>query len=976
MKFGGRFYKSSVSAFALAAGCIAFGAPALAQDDALETVVVTATGTNISGIAPVGTESIALDRDAILNTGQTSLSDVVRALPQVTNLGVYREGGTQGGQNATQANVINLRGLGIGGTLTLVNGHRVPSTGTGTTMTDANQLPMAMIEKVEMIVDGNSAIYGSDAVGGVVNFVTRKNFEGIEASARFTAVDGYTEYGGSITAGHFWDHLGGGFGVGNLIVSYDYDWRNRMWKNSRPRLMQNLTQFGGVDNRVTGGAVDGGVGPQNGSFLSPGTPGNIVISSGGKYTYYGVPKGNGTGLTYADLSTTPNMIDLADRETYLGSMFRHQATIIFNQDLSPWATFYFEGLFTKRHTRNEQDQSNSTSANICVPATSPFYIAGIPASEQALWASQTCKTGPSATDTTVPGIIMQYDFSKDDPSWGTDNPDETYAITMGIKAKLPGDWNADISYGYGVDHACGICRWDNNVSFGAFQHQVTLGNINPFSSEPLTEAQRKTFIGSNIQSSHNVLHDFVMKLDGPLFDLPGGSVKAAFGVEYRFESEGLMNGSNMTEGEQGDFAAPAYDNQFVWSNITHNTRSVVAAFAEAFVPVVSEANSVPLIQSLSLDAAVRYDKYSDFGDTINPKIGLTWKVFDDLQARGSWGTSYRAPTVTDNDPYVASYKFLLPYQQNYAFNSVACSTPKLPNGACFTNALILFGSQPGLKPEKSINKSFGFDYTPSWLENFKISTTYYDIHYTNRIQNPPNGEFLTSDANFALYSKYAKAINNTGCVQGNTSTYDPVLRPYLSAVGLYTLYMPVTGKECQVNVVIDARTTNIGTTNQEGIDFNTSYHFDTPVGLVNLQAMVTVVLSENAQYTSSSPVVSRLNKMGYPVAWRGRMAASWMNGPWVANLYMNYVGSYKNTAPLNNSVSTHISDWITFDAGVTYTFDGEIWSHLKDTRLSVNAQNLFDRDPPLVLTNSYASFDPEQANIFGRIVTLQLTKNF
>jgi iron complex outermembrane recepter protein len=970
MKLNKVIYTSSASILALTLGCCAFGTSALAQSDTVETVVVTATGTNISGIAPVGTEAVTLDREAILNTGQTSLSDVVRSLPQVTNLGIFHEGGTQGGTNATQANVINLRGLGIGGTLTLVDGHRVPSTGTGTTLTDANQLPMAMIERVEMIVDGNSAIYGSDAVGGVVNYVTRKNFEGIEATGRFTYVDGYTEYGGSITGGHLWDHLGGGFGAGNLIVSYDYTWRNRMWKSSRARLSQNLTQYGGVDNRVTGGAVNGGVGEQTGSFLSPGSPGNIVITnSNGTYTYYGLPQGSGTGLTFSDLSTTPNMIDLSDRETYLGSMFRHQADIMFNQDLTPWATLYFEGLFTKRHTRNEQDQSSSTSANICVPATSAFYITGIPGAS-----GQTCKTGPSSTDTYVSGITVQYDFSKDDPSWGTDNTDETYALTTGVKLKLPGEWNADISYAYGVDHSCGICRLGNNVSFGAFQHQVVLGNINPFSSEPLTEAQRATFIGDVIQGSHNVLNDFVMKLDGPLFDLPGGTVKAAFGTEYRFESEGLMSGGNMTEGEQGDYTAPTYDNEFVWSNITHNTRSVAAAFAEAYVPIVGEANALPLVKALNLDAAVRFDHYSDFGDTMNPKVGLTWKVIDDFQTRGSWGTSYRAPTLTDNDPYVASYKFLLPYESNYT-TKVNCWSAVMSSGACFTNALILFGSQPGLKPEKSINWSLGFDYTPHWLENFKFSTTYYNIHYTNRIQNPPYTEFLTSDAKLALYSKYAKAIDNTGCVQGDSSTYDSALLPYLSAVGLYTLYMPVAGKECQVQAVIDARTTNIGTTNQEGLDFDTSYHFDTPIGLLNLQAMVSVVVTENAQYTSSSPVVSRLNTIGYPVAWRGRGAVTWMNGPWVANLYMNYVGSYKNTTPLNNTVSTHVSDWITYDAGVTYTFDDDLFNELKGTRLSVNAQNLFDRDPPLVLTNTYTSYDPEQANILGRIVTLQLTKS-
>jgi iron complex outermembrane receptor protein len=188
--------------------------------------------------------------------------------------------------------------------------------------------------------------------------------------------------------------------------------------------------------------------------------------------------------------------------------------------------------------------------------------------------------------------------------------------------------------------------------------------------------------------------------------------------------------------------------------------------------------------------------------------------------------------------------------------------------------------------------------------------------------------------------------------------------------------MPVAGKECSVQAVEDARTTNIGTTNDEGVDFNTSYHFDTPIGLLNLQAMVTVIVDENAKYTANSPVVTRLNTLGYPVAWRGRGGATWMNGPWMANLFMNYVGSYKNTTPLNTTVSTHVSDWITFDAGVAYSFSGDVWEGFKGTRLSLNAQNVLDRDPPLVLTSGYGSYDQTQANIFGRILTVQITKDF
>lgn len=974
MRLDKAIYTSSASILAITLGCCAFATAALAQSDgtqsnAIETVVVTATGTNISGIAPVGTEAVTLDRDTILNAGQLNLSDVVRSLPQVTNLGIYREGATQGGYNATQANAINIRGLGIGGTLTLVDGHRLPSTGTVSTITDANQLPIAMIQRVELIVDGNSAIYGSDAIGGVVNYVTRKDYEGIEATGRFTAVDGYNEYGASVTGGHAWDHLGGGFGAGNLIVSYDYDWRDKMWASSRTRLSQNLTQFGGVDYRVQSsvGALNGGVGPQNGSFATPGVPGNIIVpNAGGTYTYYGLPQGNGTGLTFADLSTTPNLVDSSDYTTYMGSTVRHQVDIIFNQDLTPWASFYFEGLYTRRHTRSDQFQSNGP--DVCVPKTSPYYIAGIPGT-----AGQMCSTGPSPTDTMVPGETMQYNFQKAVGSWGTDNPDENYSLISGFKVKLPGDWNMDTSFTLGADHTCGICRLDNNSSFGAFQHQVDLGNINPFSSAPLTAAQRATFVGSVVQYTHNVLDDFVMKADGSLFDLPGGTVKAAVGVEYTYTSYGLYSAGNISPGEEGDYTAPTKDNEFIVSNTTKNSRSVAAAFAEVFVPIISEGNSLPLVQALNFDGAVRFDHYSDFGDTMNPKLGLTWTVFDDLQTRGSWGTSFRAPTFTDADPNVGSFKALFQFPNSTSI--VPCAIPIYP-GFCLSNALVLLGAQPGLKPEKSVNWSLGFDYKPHWLDGFKFSTTYYNIHYTNRIQGPPFAQFMTSDANFNLYSKYAKVINNTGCVQGDPSTYDPTLLPYLSAVGLYTLYRPVTGHECQVQAVLDGRTTNVGTTNQEGLDISTGYDFDTPVGLFDLQAMVTVVLKENAQYVAGTPIVSRLNTLGYPVAWRGRGGVNWMNGPWDANLFMNYVGSYKNTTPLNASVSTQVSDWITFDAGVTYTFDGSFWKHLENTRLSLNAQNLLDRSPPLVLTSNYTSYDPEMANVLGRIVTVQFTKSF
>ncbi len=183
-------------------------AAADAEDSAKTTdeIVVIGTGTNISGVKPVGSEAITLNQEQIRATGMTNAADVVRTLPQVRNLGDYREGGTQGSGNSQQGNAINLRGLGIGATLTLVDGHRVVGTGAAQNFSSKpTSVPMAALERIEVIADGASAIYGSDAVAGVVNYVLRKDYDGVEASFRASDNTGAWEWAPSITAGTNWE---------------------------------------------------------------------------------------------------------------------------------------------------------------------------------------------------------------------------------------------------------------------------------------------------------------------------------------------------------------------------------------------------------------------------------------------------------------------------------------------------------------------------------------------------------------------------------------------------------------------------------------------------------------------------------------------------------------------------------------------------------------------------------------------------
>lgn len=1002
--------KWSLAAMLLSMTTLSIPGAAIAQSDSggnsssIETVTITATGTNIAGIAPVGSEAITLDQEKIKQTGVTDLHQLLLTLPQVSNLASpqapLREGGTAGygasggGSNNVQGTAINLRGIGAQATLQLVDGHRVTPTGTQAIFTEANLVPLAAIQRVEVVADGNSAIYGSDAVGGVVNFVLRKDFDGVEASGRATFVDGYEEFGTSLTAGHTWDHLFG-MGAGNFLVSYDYAHRGAMRASSRPRLAQNLTPYGGLDNRITNGAINGGVGPgQPSQNATAGYNGNALYCDNynfgtclsGTYVYFGLPAGNGTGLTAADLSTTPNLGDRINDRDYLGRQWHHQLTAFFNQDITPWLNFYFEGFYTKKKTVTRQSaDDNAQLANnyIQINPGNPLYIAP-PAS-----AAGHNYGGP---------MYVQYDFTHHISNFVTTNPDENFTLITGFKVDMPWKWHGDVSYTYGRDRTCGICQIGSNLDVGAFQHAVNTGAINPLSNEPLTAAQKAMFLGDNIQWSRMGIKDFNAKFNGPLFDLPGGTVRAAVGFEYYYNSEHILNGANRTNvpaegivegsplppnGYEGVGCVAPYPcpprttpNQFAIDNIGGLNRKVTSAYGEIYIPVVGKGNAIPLVQALEIDAAIRYDHYSDFGDTTNPKVGVTWKVDDDLKLRGSWGTSFRAPTLTDINPFVFSVKVGTPFP-NYTSDPNINHTVCIPGLFCLSNTLFFLGAPQKMQPETADTWSLGFDYAPHWLEGFRFSSTYYNIAYSNQINSPPFAAMLATDANRALYSSYITPIHNpAGCVNGNTATYDPKLLPFVKAIGIYGSLAGLANGYCDVQVVLDGRETNAGAVKQSGLDFSTSYGFDSQYGAWLFGIDGTRILTDDYAAAAGAALQSRLGTISNLVRWRGRGNVTWSQGGWTANLFVNYTGGYENNTPIAGQKNARIPAWITFDAGLSYAFDDTLWSGLNDTRLSVNVQNLFDRAPPTVLSVNNLSYDPNMANIYGRIITVQLTKDF
>ncbi|MFL6603246.1 MAG: TonB-dependent receptor plug domain-containing protein [Steroidobacteraceae bacterium] len=964
----------------------------------LEEVIVTATGTNISGIQPVGSEALNLSRREILDTGIADLHDVLRALPQIVDVspaGVanYRLGGTAGySANNTQGTAINLRGLGAQATLVLVDGHRVTPSGTVSVFTEADQVPIAALQRIEIIDDGNSAIYGSDAVGGVLNYVIRKDLEGVEVTGRGTFVAGYHGYGASVTGGHTWSSLGP-LGKGNFILGVDYDWRGAMPASSRA-FLTDVSPFGGYDNRIRGNSQGGTSGVINGG-VGPGQPGNNATPGGlndinwcdnynavagscrtGTYLYRGLPRGSGIP-TYDQTSPAPSLGDRAAESDYIGRRWRYQLTAFYNQEINSRLSAFFEGFWTKRDVWTAGSQYyDQAVVPVTVNAGSPFYI-----------------TPPGAAGGPM---AVNYDFTAHGaPLWYTDNPDTNWTAITGIRAALWADWSANLSITVGRDRTCGICNIGTHVDVGALRHAVNVGAVNPLSSDPLTPEQLALFMGGNIQQSQMGIEDYVLRFDGPLFDLPGGALKGALGGEFQHNTEYVQNGANRTQiPAEGitEETPPPYEgvgcgaprrcpprtrpNEFAWDNISSAGRRITSVFLELYVPLIGTQNAIPLVRSLSLDAAGRLDHYSDVGGTTNPKIGLTWKVNPEVGLRTSWGTSFRAPSLTDTNPFVYSVKGFIAGLPNLTGDPAIDGIP-IPGGK-LTSVAFLLGDRPGIKPERARNWSAGLDLTPHWIPELRVSTTYYHIKYTDEIFGPPVlPAAITNPQTYQLYKPFVHPIHNpANCTPGDRATYDPALLPLLDAVGIYGTSISST-QACQIQAWVDGRVTNIGSMTQSGLDLNVAYDLDTALGHWSVNLNAVRVLKEDIAAVASLPETSVLGRINNLVRWRGRSSVGWRHGPLSATVFVNYVGSYLNNTPIVGRPNQTVPSWTTLD--LTVGFDlGRLSNSgfLKDSAISVSAQNLFDRDPPIVLTSGGAQFDANNANVFGRIVQLNVMKRF
>jgi len=858
--------------------------------DTLSELVVT--GTRIRGAAPVGSNLISISRRDIEASGYATTQQIVQSIPQNFGGGPNESTMFGTGRNGSSANLaagsgVNLRGLGASSTLVLLNGSRPPMGGRAGVFADISLVPSTVVERIEVLADGASALYGSDAVAGVVNVIFRDRYEGLTSQLRYGgAQGGATERQLGLLTGKDWKD-------GRLVVAYEVNRRDALAASERDYATANLRSFGGGDYRSL--------------YSSPGT-----IYAGGRY--YAIPSGqNGVGLRADQL--TADKINYQDGRVDTDILPRQTRQALYarvEQSLGAKTTVFGQMMVADRRT-SFRALTTSQSA-VTVPVTNPFYV------------------DPIGTHQPV---RVLYSFIKDL------GPNEyaahvrAYDGTFGLRRTL-GSWSVSASLGLGRQDEDSLTK--NYVN--TYRLGLALADTNPATAYNLfgdAGSTNPTTINSirGFASNFGVYQAWSsdLKADGPVLDLPAGPARLAVGIEHRDERYRLDSLNYIST------AAPSA------SSLTlPGPRQVDAVYAELLLPLVDGAMEIPGVHQLKASLAGRIERYSDFGVTRNPKIGLDWSPLATVTMKTAYGTSFRAPSFYDLRQGVGTG----------LYQPVSLTDPTSPTGS--TVVLALIGNKPGIGPERAKTWTTTTEWTPA--AGLKLSATYFQVRYRDRISSI-NGDIYNALINRASYAALLTDSPDASLVAGYYAS------PYFSN--------PLNIAASSIKVIVDARVQNLAIVNEDGLDFDVDYRRDLGAGRLSLGLSATYVLSLKQAVADGSPEVETVGTVGNPVRLRWRARSGWSAGPWDLAAFVNFTDGYRNQTVTPHE---HIDAYTSVDINLGYRFER---GRLDGLRASLAVSNLFDEDPPyanMKTSTSGIGFDSDNASPIGRSVALQLTKSW
>ena len=979
----GNIFKSRLLATSVFAGVIggATALPAVAQDDGeARQQTVQVTGTRIVKQDFVANSPIAtVDAEAFELTGSINTEDVLNTLPQAVP-GFDRTSNNPGGGYATA----NLRGLGSSRTLVLVDGKRfVPTTSTG--VVDLNNIPPALVERVEVITGGASAVYGSDAVAGVVNFILKDDFEGMEFNVGYesTLEHGDAEYySGDLTIGTNFAE-----GRGNVTMNIGYTNRAAVFQGDRDFSTFALgdgasgLEPGGSSGVPAGHAFDNfnftaigqapisttatsaacstagtGVSDPDGSLRTQDADGNPLnpFTSGDEFCGGQAIFAGPDGVRPWIGSGSPNDLYNYNPVNYLQlPQERFNTTAIATYDITPDIEIY--SRMTAAFNQVPQLLAPTPAfTTVTVQTDNPFLT---PQQAAAL------ATIDGAYGDAVDGEVYPFIGRRMVETGGRKSNDDFFAFQF--QTGLRGTFGPGI--GYDVFFQTGRTQ-DNvdltgDISLQRYKNAVNAtddgsGNavcvvggscvpIDIFGEGDISpEAAAYVSAGLNSKSEYNqtIFGASINGTTDDFFALQGGGIGWALGFEYREEDFSFRPDDNLGTGNLLGFnSAPPLSGGF----------DVYDIFGEVYIPILADA---PFADILAVEAAFRASDYSTAGSTETYKVGGEWAPVEDIRFRALFNTAVRAPNINElfsalsngfpgaTDPCSAS--------QNPGAAGIAalCTATGVANVGTYEqrNSQIegLFGGNPDLDPEEAETLTVGAVWQPSYVPGLAVSVDYYSIEIEGYVTS------LAGGVQGILNQCYLPANNPS---QSASS-------PFCQAVNRSVLGEPL----------VSANLANAGSLETAGIDVQVNYEFE-------LEAIPGTFAINYASLFLDSWDFAAFEGDPNPVDCKGRFglqcddpvpeykhfaSLSWSDGPFTLQGRWEYVGEVTDDNDAVDYIVEELDSYNLFSA----TGSWDINDHVK---LTLGIDNLFDEEPPIIgdnqeQANTYpATYDPFGRTIFA-----------
>lgn len=905
--------------------------------------------------------------------------NLLQTIPQIGSV-TFNEGGFTG-VNGARGDVgsINLRGVGTGNTLVLLNGRRLVLH-PGTQVEDfvpvntvnSNALPVTGISRLEVLRDGAAAIYGTEAVAGVINTITQDDYDGLTASLRYGGSEGtdLRELSGTLKYGVNFNQDRSNFSVfANFLDRDGMRASERFYSASEDlRPLFEGTPFEG-DTQLRNLATQ----TQFGEFRS--LDGQIAALGDDDFhvqpsTFSGclVDLGNGVCADNGGSIDTALRLDRARYRDLVGDTQRQNVMAFFNHNFESGLTFFTEATYYHADYEKQRETAQIlSSGRLTVPATGFYNPFGVDLEIRDL---RPLDVGPR-------NIEVEND---------------SYRLLGGLRGQW-GKWNWETAAVRSEAETTDVTNRVSNTLFQAALAGTTSQAYNPFSGGDVTDTNAPNVTAnsaatiasfvvpvSRVGETSLTMADFKVST-AELYALPGGDIGLALGVEARRETfsddrDSRLDGTiTFTDSVTGNFipsdvmgTSPTPD--------TEGDREVLSAFAELAVPLVNEEMGLPLVHRLDMQLAVRAESYSDVGDVVKPKIAVSWYPVSSLQVRGAWSQGFRAPNLEQIN--ASNIRRVNGGREDWIVcqATAAASTTEFNTGDC--DGISIESVRSGganLQPEENDNYSLGLVYQPSFVEDLTLTLDWWRIEQEDVVG-------LFGDQNQVSLDYLLR-------VQGSSNPNVIRAAADVDQIALYTAAGLTPAGD-----ILEVRDdyVNLNPREFEGVDFGIYYDLNTD-RMGSFDVALNAAYLETAFQDPSSPAEAllaaieagvindavdvpgaedRIRQNARPEL-RGNASVRWTKDQWGAGAVYSYVGDVIDTSITGPGGELfEVDAFQTLSVYGDYTVEDGLGG---DTRLRLGVRNITNEDPPVADEFASGYFSNLHSNR-GRYFYLDIRKSF